>query len=152
MRHARLDCVEPGGIALPFGQHPVALAQGVGADRLERQHFPVGDQARGVLAQSYIDRIEKSGPVALLESRTPEEARSFMGLPDVGKANEVYVDLMAKAMKGNSTAKITRSRISATNAARTKVMRKVPNWAGGVGKNPSKIVGKVKIGVICVSI
>ena len=31
---------------------------------------------------------------------TPEEARSFMGLPDVGRANEVYVDLMAKAMKG----------------------------------------------------
>lgn len=31
---------------------------------------------------------------------TPEEARSFMGLPDVGKANAVYVDLMAKAMKG----------------------------------------------------
>ena len=33
------------------------------------------DQVRGVLAQSYIDRIEKSGPVALLESRTAEEAR-----------------------------------------------------------------------------
>ncbi|HEX2840964.1 helicase HerA-like domain-containing protein [Hyphomicrobium sp.] len=32
-------------------------------------------QVRGVLAQSYIDRIEKSGPVPLLESRTPEEAR-----------------------------------------------------------------------------
>ena len=32
-------------------------------------------QVRGVLAQSYIDRIEKSGPVALLESRSPEEAR-----------------------------------------------------------------------------
>ncbi|MEQ1613121.1 MAG: ATP-binding protein, partial [Hyphomicrobiaceae bacterium] len=32
-------------------------------------------QVRGVLAQSYIDRIEKSGPVALLETRTPEEAR-----------------------------------------------------------------------------
>ena len=32
-------------------------------------------QVRGVLAQSYVDRIEKSGPVALLESRTPEEAR-----------------------------------------------------------------------------
>ena len=32
-------------------------------------------QVRGVLAQSYIDRIEKSGPVALRESRTPEEAR-----------------------------------------------------------------------------
>jgi DNA helicase HerA-like ATPase len=32
-------------------------------------------QVRGVLAQSYIDRIEKAGPVALLESRTPEEAK-----------------------------------------------------------------------------
>jgi hypothetical protein len=30
---------------------------------------------RDALAQSYIDRIEKAGPVALLESRTPEEAR-----------------------------------------------------------------------------
>ena len=33
------------------------------------------DQVRGVLAQSYVDRIEKAGPVALLESRTPAEAR-----------------------------------------------------------------------------
>ncbi len=33
------------------------------------------DQVRGVLAQSYIDRIEKAGPVALLESRSAEEAR-----------------------------------------------------------------------------
>ncbi len=32
-------------------------------------------QVRGVLAQSYIDRIEKAGPVLLLETRTPEEAR-----------------------------------------------------------------------------
>ena len=30
---------------------------------------------------------------------TPEEARRFMGLPDVGKANDVYVDMMANAMK-----------------------------------------------------
>ncbi|MXP28024.1 hypothetical protein GRI58_04210 [Porphyrobacter algicida] len=33
---------------------------------------------------------------------TPEEARSFMGLPDVGKANDVYVDMMSKAMQGVS--------------------------------------------------
>ncbi len=33
---------------------------------------------------------------------TPEEARSFMGLPDVGKANDVYVDMMSKAMAGVS--------------------------------------------------
>ena len=31
---------------------------------------------------------------------TPEEGRRFLGLPDVSKANEVYVDAMAKAMQG----------------------------------------------------
>ena len=32
-------------------------------------------QVRSLVAQSYVDRIEKSGPVLLRESRTPEEAR-----------------------------------------------------------------------------
>jgi hypothetical protein len=31
---------------------------------------------------------------------TPEEARRFLGLPDVSKPNEVYVEAMTKAMKG----------------------------------------------------
>ncbi|MDE2434643.1 MAG: hypothetical protein KGM49_00140 [Sphingomonadales bacterium] len=31
---------------------------------------------------------------------TPEEARTFLGLPDVAKANEFYVDAIGKAMKG----------------------------------------------------
>lgn len=31
---------------------------------------------------------------------SPEEARRFLGLPDVSKANEVYVDAVAKAMQG----------------------------------------------------
>jgi hypothetical protein len=31
---------------------------------------------------------------------TPEEARRFMGLPDVTKANEIYVDALANAMQG----------------------------------------------------
>ena len=31
---------------------------------------------------------------------TPEEARTFMGLPDVSPANDVYVDAVTKAMKG----------------------------------------------------
>ncbi|MEL7047955.1 MAG: ATP-binding protein, partial [Pseudomonadota bacterium] len=35
-------------------------------------------QVRSALAQSYIDRIEKSGPVRLLETRTPEEARQII--------------------------------------------------------------------------
>lgn len=33
---------------------------------------------------------------------SPEEARQFMGLPDVDKANQVYVDTIANAMKGVS--------------------------------------------------
>ena len=31
---------------------------------------------------------------------TPEEARRFLGFPDVSKANDVYVDAVTKAMKG----------------------------------------------------
>lgn len=33
---------------------------------------------------------------------TPEEARAFLGLPDVGKANQFYVEAISKAMKGAS--------------------------------------------------
>ncbi len=33
---------------------------------------------------------------------TPEEARRFLGLPDVSKANDVYVDAIARAMQGVS--------------------------------------------------
>ena len=35
-------------------------------------------QVRGELAQSYVDRIEKAGPILLLESRTPEEAKKII--------------------------------------------------------------------------
>lgn len=31
---------------------------------------------------------------------TPEEARRFLGLPDVTKANEAYVEAVLKAMQG----------------------------------------------------
>jgi len=31
---------------------------------------------------------------------TPEEARSFLGLPDVTKINEAYVEGLSKAMQG----------------------------------------------------
>lgn len=33
---------------------------------------------------------------------TPEEARNFLGLPDVSVANSVYVENITKAMKGVS--------------------------------------------------
>ena len=31
---------------------------------------------------------------------TPEEARRFLGLPDVSKANDVFAEAAAKAMRG----------------------------------------------------
>lgn len=34
---------------------------------------------------------------------TPEEARAFMGLPDVSEANSIYVENIAKAMQGASS-------------------------------------------------
>lgn len=34
---------------------------------------------------------------------SPEEARRFMGLPDVEKANAVYIDAISKAMQGVSS-------------------------------------------------
>ena len=34
---------------------------------------------------------------------TPEEARRFLGLPDVSKANEAYVESMTRLMKGVGT-------------------------------------------------
>jgi hypothetical protein len=34
---------------------------------------------------------------------TPEEARRFLGLPDVSKANDAYVEAVVKAMKGESS-------------------------------------------------
>jgi len=54
-------------------------------------------QVRGVLAQSYVDRIEKAGPVALLESRTPEEARLIIAkrlshLAQTGEGDTSYPD------------------------------------------------------------
>jgi len=54
-------------------------------------------QVRGVLAQSYIDRIEKAGPVALLDSRTPEEARLIIAkrlahLAESGESGAEYPD------------------------------------------------------------
>ncbi|MGB3738736.1 MAG: DUF6489 family protein [Pontixanthobacter sp.] len=33
---------------------------------------------------------------------TPQEARAFMGLPDVSKANDIYIDTVSKAMSGVS--------------------------------------------------
>jgi hypothetical protein len=34
---------------------------------------------------------------------TPEEARAFLGLPDVSEANQAYVEAVTKAIKGETS-------------------------------------------------
>ena len=43
--------------------------------------------------------IEKAMKVTIEVDCTPEEARSFMGLPDVTEANSIYVESITKAMQ-----------------------------------------------------
>lgn len=43
--------------------------------------------------------IEKAMKVTIEVDCTPEEARTFMGLPDVTEANSIYVDSITKAMQ-----------------------------------------------------
>jgi len=74
-------------------------------------------QVRGVLAQSYIDRIEKSGPVALHESRTAEEARLIIakrlaheadanGNPDTPDPSQVFGNRFFDEFGGLSTRRL----------------------------------------------
>lgn len=54
------------------------------------------------LCQFYTDLCERCPlmKVNIEIDCSPEEARRFMGLPDVEKANAVYVDAISSAMKG----------------------------------------------------
>lgn len=75
------------------------------------------DKVREVLAQSYIDRIEKAGPVSLVETRTAEEARliiakrlehgAAMGLDyGVEDPNTLFGDSFFKEFSGLSTRRL----------------------------------------------
>ncbi len=74
-------------------------------------------KARETLAQSYIDRIEKAGPVPLIETRTAEEARliiarrlehgATMGLDyGVEDPNELFTDSFYEEFSGLSTRRL----------------------------------------------
>jgi Family of unknown function (DUF6489) len=58
------------------------------------------DFAKWVCQLYNTDYAEDAMKVNVEVDCTPEEARRFLGLPDVTKANDVYVDGIAKAMKG----------------------------------------------------
>ena len=75
------------------------------------------DKAREALAQSYIDRIEKAGPVPLIETRTAEEARLIiarrlehgaeMGLDyGVEDPNALFGDSFFEEFSGLSTRRL----------------------------------------------
>ena len=48
----------------------------------------------------FVTQVENGVNINVSVDCTPEEARRFLGLPDVTKANEVYVEALTKAMKG----------------------------------------------------
>ncbi len=91
------------------------------------------DKVREVLAQSYIDRIEKAGPVPLIETRSAEEARliiakrlehgAAMGLDyGVEDPNALFGDSFFEEFSGLSTRRLlelaqTRCRDHGTNAS-----------------------------------
>jgi len=50
--------------------------------------------------EMHTDYAENGVNINVSVDCTPEEARRFLGLPDVTKVNEVYVDAMTKAMQG----------------------------------------------------
>jgi hypothetical protein len=50
--------------------------------------------------REYPKRGEAAMKVNVEVECSPEEARRFLGLPDVTKANDVYVDALTQAMQG----------------------------------------------------
>lgn len=60
------------------------------------------DFAKGVCQRGFVQlpRGAAAMKVNVEIDMSPEEARRFLGLPDVSKANDVYVENIAKAMKG----------------------------------------------------
>jgi hypothetical protein len=59
------------------------------------------DFAKGVCQQCCHRRAEAKRMKVNVEIEcTPEEARQFLGLPDVSKVNQAYADAALKAMQG----------------------------------------------------
>lgn len=58
------------------------------------------DFAKGLCQPDFSQLREQAMKVNVEIDCTPEEARRFLGLPDVSKANDAYVEAMTKAVKG----------------------------------------------------
>lgn len=75
---------------------------------------------------------------------TPEEARSFMGLPDVSAANNVYVENMTKAMQGVSSPDQLQQYASALAPMGQMGMKLFQNFVEGSMKAASGVGGSSK--------
>jgi hypothetical protein len=58
------------------------------------------DFAKGLCQPDFSQLGEQAMKVNVEIDCTPEEARRFLGLPDVSKANDAYVEAITKAVKG----------------------------------------------------
>ena len=71
---------------------------------------------------------------------TPIEAREFLGLPDVGKANDLYVDAISKAMKGAANFDQVQDfakGLAPMGQFGLKLFQQFVESGGGLGKKPS---------------
>ncbi len=75
---------------------------------------------------------------------TPEEARSFMGLPDVSAANNVYVENLTKAMQGVSSPDQLQQYASALAPMGQMGMKLFQNFVEGSMKAASGVGGSSK--------
>lgn len=68
---------------------------------------------------------------------SPEEARRFMGLPDVEQANAIYVDSIANAMKGVSNTEQLEQYAKQLAPMGQMGLKMFQNFMEGAARNPS---------------
>lgn len=73
---------------------------------------------------------------------SPEEARRFMGLPDVEQANAIYVDSIANAMKGVSNAEQLEQYARQLAPMGQMGLKMFQNFMEGAAKNASGTAGQ----------
>ena len=75
---------------------------------------------------------------------SPEEARRFMGLPDVTKANEAYVDNVTQAMKGATNMEQLESFAKQVAPMGQMGLKMFQNFMEGAASNAMKSTGASK--------
>jgi Helicase HerA, central domain len=110
-------------------------------------------QARAVLHQSYVDRIEKAGPVGLFESRTSDEARQIIARrleqeallhsdgPSFPDASAFFGPEFFEEFAGLSTRRLLELAQSKLRNGHTEPAEDVPDEDGGLISTLAKALG-----------